>query len=158
VRADLGYASSPAGEGDGVVTYGEMFAVQPFGNTLLTMTLTGAQLKTVLEQQWAIRSGTETFLHLGISNGLTYSYSVSAPSGSRIDASTLKLNGVLIDPATSYRVTVNSFLADGGDSFLEFKNGTNRTGGGVDLDEFVAYLDATSPVTGPTPDRATRLP
>ena len=158
VRADLSYASSPSGEGDGVVTYGETFAVQPFANTLVTMTLTGAQIKAVLEQQWAIRSGTETFLHLGISHGLTYSYSVGAPLGSRIDATTLKLDGVLIDPATSYRVTVNSFLADGGDSFLELKNGTNRTGGGVDLDEFVAYLAANSPVTGPVANRATPLP
>jgi 2',3'-cyclic-nucleotide 2'-phosphodiesterase (5'-nucleotidase family) len=158
VRADLTFANSPANEGDGVVTYGEVFGVQPFGNTLLTMTLTGGQLKTVLEQQWAIRSGVETFLHLGISNGLTYSYSVGAASGSRIDAATLKLDGVLIDPAASYRVTVNSFLADGGDSFVELRNGTARTGGGVDLDEFITYLAANSPVTGPTPNRATRLP
>jgi 5'-nucleotidase len=55
-------------------------------------------------------------------------------------------------------VTVNSFLADGGDSFVELRNGTNRTGGGVDLDEFVAYLAANSPVTGPVPNRATPLP
>jgi 2',3'-cyclic-nucleotide 2'-phosphodiesterase (5'-nucleotidase family) len=158
VRADLTFASSPSGEGDGVVTYGETFAVQPFANTLVTMTLTGAQVRTVLEQQWAIRSGTETFLHLGISHGLTYSYSVGAPLGSRIDPTTLKLNGALIDPTTSYRVTVNSFLADGGDSFVELRNGTNRTGGGVDLDEFVAYLAANSPVTGPVPNRATPLP
>lgn len=158
VRADLVYTSSAAAEGDGVVTFGEAFAVQPFANTLVTMNLTGAQLRTVLEQQWAIRSGVETFLHLGISDGLTYSYSVSAPLGSRIDATSLKLGGVLVDPVTSYRVTVNSFLADGGDSFVELRNGTNRTGGGVDLDEFVAYLTAHSPVTGPVPNRATPLP
>ena len=158
VRADLSYASSPAAEGDGVVTYGEVFAVQPFANTLLTMTLTGAQVKTALEQQWAVRSGTETFLHLGISDGLTFSYSPSAPLGSRIVASTLRLDGVALDPSASYRVTVNSFLADGGDSFAVFKDGTDRTGGGVDLDEFIAYLQAHSPVTGPSPTRATPLP
>jgi len=132
-----------------------MFAVQPFANTLLTMTLTGAQVKTALEQQWAIRSGVETFLHLGISKGLTFSYDRTKPLGSRVDASTLKLGGVLLDPAASYRVTVNSFLADGGDSFVVFREGTNRTGGGIDLDEFVAYMTANSPVTGPVPNRAT---
>ncbi len=160
VRANLSYLSSTALEGDGVVTYGELFAVQPFANTLLTMTLTGAQVKTVLEQQWAFRGGASTvsFLHLGISTGLTFSYSASAALGSHVDPATLKLNGVLIDPAASYRVTVNSFLADGGDSFVELRNGTNRTGGGIDLDEFVAYMAAHSPVTGPTPNRATPLP
>jgi 2',3'-cyclic-nucleotide 2'-phosphodiesterase (5'-nucleotidase family) len=157
VRADLIWASSPAGEGDGVVTYGEAFAVQPFANTLVTMTLTGAQLKTVLEQQWAVRSGTETFLHLGISNGLTYSYAPTAPLGSRIVAGTLKLGGVLVDPATSYRVTVNSFLADGGDSFVELRNGTNRVGGGVDLDELINYLGANEGLVPPVPNRATKL-
>jgi 2',3'-cyclic-nucleotide 2'-phosphodiesterase (5'-nucleotidase family) len=154
VRADLSYAQSGT-EGNGVVTYGETFAVQPFANTLLTVTLTGAQVKTALEQQWAVRSGVETLLHLGISKGLTFSYTKANAPGTRIDASTLTLNGVLIDPAASYRVTINSFLADGGDSFLVFKQGTNRTGGGVDLDEFVAYLAANSPVTGPVPNRAT---
>ncbi|MFN0284421.1 MAG: bifunctional metallophosphatase/5'-nucleotidase [Kineosporiaceae bacterium] len=157
VRADLIWASSPAGEGDGVVTYGEAFAVQPFANTLVTMTLTGAQLKTVLEQQWAVRSGTETFLHLGISNGLTYSYAPTAPLGSRIVAGTLKLGGVLVDPATAYRVTVNSFLADGGDSFVELRNGTNRVGGGVDLDELINYLGANEGLVPPVPNRATKL-
>jgi 2',3'-cyclic-nucleotide 2'-phosphodiesterase (5'-nucleotidase family) len=158
VRADLVFASSPAGEGDGVVTYGEAFDVQPFANTLVTMTLTGAQVKQALEQQWAVRSGEETFLHLGISAGLTYSYRPSDPLGGRIDATTLKLGGTLIDPAASYRVTVNSFLADGGDGFTVLRDGTNRTGGGVDLDELIAYLAAHSPVTGPAPTRATRLP
>jgi 5'-nucleotidase len=156
VRADLSYAQSGA-EGNGVVTYGEVFAVQPFANTLLTVTLTGAQVKTALEQQWAVRSGVETLLHLGISKGLTFSYTKANAPGTRIDASTLKLNGVLIDPAASYRVTINSFLADGGDSFVVFKEGTNRTGGGIDLDEFVAYLAANSPVTGPVPNRATPI-
>ena len=158
VRADLVWASSPAGEGDGVVTYGEAFAVQPFANTLVTMTLTGAQLKTALEQQWAVRSGTESFLHLGISAGLTYSYRPAEPLGSRVDASTLRLDGVLVDPAASYRVTVNSFLADGGDSFAVFREGTDRTGGGVDLDELIAYLGAHPGLVPPVADRATRLP
>lgn len=157
VRADLTYASSAAGEGAGVVTYGEAFAVQPFANTLVTMTLTGAQLKTVLEQQWAVRSGVESFLHLGISRGLTFSYAPSAPLGSRIVPGTLQLGGVAVDPAASYRVTVNSFLADGGDAFTELRNGTNRVGGGVDLDELVGWLADHPGFDAPVPNRATRI-
>ncbi len=157
VRADLTFASGAAGEGDGVVTYGEAFAVQPFANTLVTMTLTGAQVRTALEQQWTPQPDESVrFLHLGISDGLTYSWSAGAPVGSKV--SDLRLDGALIDPAASYRVTVNSFLADGGDAFVVLREGTDRVGGGVDLDEFIAYLSAASPVTGPTPNRATPLP
>lgn len=169
VRADLVFASGAAGEGDGAVTYGEMFAVQPFGNTLLTMTLTGAQLKTVLEQQYAFRGGstTESRLTLGVSAGLTFDmagYSAPAPTGGTFPGtpgqriSNIRLNGVPVDPAASYRVTVNSFLADGGDSFLELKNGTERTGGGQDLDEFIAHLAANSPAAPAPVDRITELP
>ena len=72
VRADLTFAAGAAGEGDGVVTYGEAFSVQPFANTLLTMTLTGAQVRTALEQQWTPQpTSSVRFLHLGISDGLT---------------------------------------------------------------------------------------
>jgi len=157
VRADLVYAKSGAEATDGIVTYGEMFAVQPFGNTLLTMTLTGAQVKTALEQQWSVRSGTLSLLYLGISKGLTYSYDTSRPVGDRILADTLKLDGVVLDPNANYRVTVNSFLADGGDSFAVFKAGTNRVGGGVDLDEFVAYMAANQPVSAPPANRGTKV-
>jgi 2',3'-cyclic-nucleotide 2'-phosphodiesterase (5'-nucleotidase family) len=157
VRADLTFPSSPAGEGDGKVTYGEAFTVQPFGNLLVTITMTGAQIEKVLEQQWTTQSdGSVRFLHLAVSTGLTYSWSASKPVGDRIDPTSIKLNGTTIDPAANYRVTVNSFLVDGGDGFAEFKNGTDRTGGGVDLDAFTAYLGAHSPVTGPTPDRVTK--
>lgn len=171
VRADLVFAGSTAGEGDGVVTYGEAFLVQPFGNTLVTMTLTGAQLKTVLEQQYALRttnSPIESRLTLGVSTGLTfdmagYSAGTNATTplfpgtpGNRI--TNIRLNGVPVDPAATYRVTVNSFLADGGDSFVELRNGTARTGGGQDLDEFVAYLAANSPAAPAPVDRITELP
>lgn len=159
VRADLTYPGSSAGEGDGKVTYGEAFTVQPFGNLLVSLNLTGAQIEKALEQQWTTQSdGSVRFLHLGVSTGLTYAWSASAPVGNKIDPATIKLHGTVLDPAASYRVTVNSFLADGGDGFTELRNGTNRLGGGVDLDAFTAYLGAHSPVTGPTPDRVTRLP
>ena len=136
VRSDLTYASSPAGEGNGVVTYGETFTVQPFGNILQTVTLTGAQLKTVLEQQF---TATRTIV-LQPSANLTYTWSTSAsvPFGSKI--SNLAISGTPVDPAASYRVTINSFLQGGGDGFPGFTAGTNITGGGIDLDAFAAYL------------------
>jgi 5'-nucleotidase len=159
VRRDLTFASSTAGEGDGNVTYAEAFNVQPFSNTVVTMTLTGAQIEQTLEQQWTTQTdGSVRFLHLGVSNGLTYSWSASAPVGNRVDPATIKLNGVTLDPAAGYRVTVNSFLADGGDGFTTLRSGTNRVGGGVDLDAFIAYLGAHSPVAPPVANRVTPLP
>ncbi|HET9656856.1 MAG TPA: bifunctional metallophosphatase/5'-nucleotidase [Kineosporiaceae bacterium] len=158
VRADLTYAGSTAGEGDGKVTYSEAAAVQPFGNLLVSMDLTGAQLEKVLEQQWTPQSdGTVRFLHLAVSKGLAYAWSAGAPPGDKIDPASIMLNGTAVDPAATYRVTVNSFLADGGDGFLELRNGTNRLGGGVDLDAFTAYLGAHAPVAPPAADRVTRL-
>ncbi|MGE3235033.1 MAG: bifunctional UDP-sugar hydrolase/5'-nucleotidase [Thermoleophilia bacterium] len=159
VRADLTFPSSPAGEGDGVVTYGESFTVQPFGNLLVCMTLTGAQIETMLEQQWTTQTdGSVRFLHLGVSNGFAYSWSASAPVGQKVDPASITLNGLPVDPAASYRVTVNSFLADGGDGFTVLRDGTDRVGGGSDLDALNFYLTSRQPVTGPTPDRVTRLP
>ena len=159
VRADLTFPSSPAGEGDGVVTFGEAFTVQPFGNLLVSMTLTGAQIETMLEQQWTTQpDGSVRFLHLGLSEGFAYAYSRSAPVGAKVDPASITLNGTPIDPAATYRVTVNSFLADGGDGFTVLRDGTDRVGGGGDLDAFTAYLTANTPVTGPAPTRATPLP
>ncbi|WIV59734.1 bifunctional metallophosphatase/5'-nucleotidase [Amycolatopsis nalaikhensis] len=152
IRADLTYKSSANGEGDGVVTYGEAFTVQPFANIMQTITLTGANLKNVLEQQW---QGTTTRI-LQISSSLHYSYSASAPQGSRI--SNITINGTPVDPAASYRVSVNNFLAAGGDGFTEFTKGTDLAGGPVDLDAFIAYLGAHPNLAPPAADRITRLP
>ena len=152
IRADLTYASSANGEGDGVVTYGEAFAVQPFANIMQTITLTGANLKNVLEQQWQPKA---TRI-LQISRSLHYTYTLSAPVGSRI--SNITVNGTPIDPAGSYRVSVNNFLAAGGDGFTEFKQGTNLTGGPIDLDALIAYFVAHPGVTPPAADRITVAP
>ena len=152
VRADLTYATSTENEGNGVATYGETFTVQPFGNILQTVTLTGANIKNVLEQQF---SATRTFV-LQPSAGLKYSWSASAPFGSKISGVTI--NGTPLDPNASYRVTINSFLQGGGDGFSEFTKGTNITGGGIDLDAFSAYLKAHPNQGPPATDRITRLP
>ncbi len=133
IRADLTYASSSAGEGDGNVTYGEAFTVQPFTNLLVTMTLTGDQIKALLEQQWSVAQRM-----LQVSNGFTYSWSASAPAGSKV--SNIMINGIPVEPAASYRITTNNFLAGGGDKFSVFKQGTDLLTGAIDLDAFVDYF------------------
>lgn len=157
IRADLTYASSPVGEGDGNVTYGEMFTVQPFGNSMVTMTLTGAQIDTLLEQQFNNPAPGQSRI-LQVSNGFTYTWSVSAPAGSKVDAASIKINGVTVDPTASYRVTVNSFLADGGDNFFVLQQGTNRLGGEVDTDAFEKYFAAYSPVAPGPQNRIIQVP
>lgn len=153
IRADLTYATSPAGEGNGVVTYGEAFTVQPFSNIMQTITLTGANLKNVLEQQWAPGVNPK---FLQISSSLHYSYSASAAQGSRV--SNITVNGTPVDPAATFRVSVNNFLAAGGDGFAEFTKGTNLAGGPVDLDALTAYLTAHPNLAPPVADRITLLP
>lgn len=157
IRADLAFPSSPAGEGDGNVTYGEMFTVQPFGNSMVTMTLTGAQIERLLEEQFApCTLGSNRILQ--VSAGFTYTWSASGASCDKVDPASIMLNGEVIDPAASYRVTVNSFLADGGDSFPILTQGTDRLGGAVDTDAFEAYFAANSPVAPGPQNRITRIP
>ncbi|HSJ50111.1 MAG TPA: 5'-nucleotidase, partial [Actinomycetota bacterium] len=157
IRADLTYASSPAGEGDGNVTYGEAFTVQPFGNSLVTMTLTGQQIDTLLEQQIDTPAPGQNRI-LQVSEGFTYSWSASAPTGNKVDIGSIAIDGVPIDPAASYRVTVNSFLADGGDNFTVLVQGTDRLGGALDLDALTDYFAANSPVAPGPQNRITLLP
>jgi len=157
IRADLTYVSSSAGEGDGNVTYGEAFAVQPFGNSLVTMTVTGAQIDTLLEQQFD-NPGVGQNRILQVSEGFAYSWSAAAPKGSKVDPASITLNGVPIDPAASYRITVNNFMADGGDGYLVLREGTNRLGGDVDLDALEKYFTAQGVVAPGPQNRITKLP
>ena len=157
IRADLSFPSSPAGEGDGNVTYGEIFTVQPFGNSMVTMTLTGAQIERVLEEQFA-GCTLATARVLQVSDKFKYTWKASGPVCDKVDPATIMLDGVVIDPADSYRVTVNSFLADGGDSFPTLKLGTDRLGGAVDTDAFEAYFKAHSPVAPGPQNRITVVP
>ena len=150
VRADLTYAQVSGGEQPGEVTYGEAFAVQPFGNLLVTMDLTGAQIEQLLEQQAILgRPGGRDVLIFGVSQGFTFAYNPDGPFGDRINPASIQLDGATLDPAASYRIVTNSFLADGGDSFTVFQAGTNRIGGGEDLVAFTEYLDVNSPVAPP---------
>jgi 5'-nucleotidase len=157
IRADFDAEGSPGGEAIGQVTYGEAFTVQPFNNLVVTQTLTGAQIKNVLEQQFAGSQGQTSTKILQVSAGLTYTWSASAPLGSKI--SNLALNGAAIDPAASYRVTMNDFLANGGDGFSVFTSGTARTTApGFDVDALVAYLGAAAPVAPGPANRITTIP
>jgi len=151
IRTDLIFAPSGA-EGAGVVTYAEAFAVQPFSNIMQTITLTGAQLDAVLEQQWQPTTPV-TVRILQISASLHYSQTLSRPIGDRV--SNITVNGVAVTPTATYRVSVNNFLAAGGDGFTVFAQGTDLAGGPIDLDAFTAYLTAHPNLAPPPADRVT---
>ncbi|MET9436235.1 bifunctional metallophosphatase/5'-nucleotidase [Streptomyces sp. NPDC006551] len=157
VRDSLVYASSTAGEGDGVVTYGEAFRVQPFGNTVNLLDLTGAQLLTVLQQQVTGPKNEAAPKVLQPSSGLTYTLDLTRTGADRVVADSVRLNGAPLDPAATYRVAVNSFLAGGGDGFGELAKGTNRLVGVDDLLAFETYLrtnsSANAPLQVPAADR-----
>jgi 5'-nucleotidase len=138
IRADLPF-NAPSGD----VTYNDLFTVQPFANTLVVKTMTGAQIKALLEQQFDNPTPGSTRI-LQVSAGLTYSYDTTQAAGARVSA--IQLAGVPLDPAASYRVTMNSFLATGGDGFTVFNQGTDQLGGDVDIDALEAYIGAHSPV------------
>ena len=168
------------------LTYGDAFTVQPFGNSLVTMTLTEQQIKDVLEQQFAncLGQGTADRI-MQISNGFKYSWSASGTCGTRIkdvsitptdvtvypptligSTEAIVINGVVQNPSKTFRVTVNNFMATGGDGFATFIGGLNQEGGAQDIDALVAYLtgyiapnaayDQTSPAI--SVPRITRLP
>ncbi len=149
IRADLDFT--------GAVTHGQAFAVQPFSNIVTTKTFTGAQIKAILEQQFKTSAGGTRTLILPVSAGFTYSWSASAAVNSKV--SNMMLNGVLIDMATTYRVTANNFLAGGGDDFPGF-NAVTAFDTGLDdlvaLEQYLGAHDPYSPVLAP--DRITRLP
>lgn len=159
------FASSPAGEGDGNMTYGEAFTVQPFGNSLVTLSLTARQLKDFLEEQFAGclgQSASATRFALP-SAGFKYTWDGARACGARISRVTLRsgsgtetivdASGALPDPSKSYRVTVNSFMADGGDGYATLTRGTDRLGGAQDIDALAAYMaDYKAPKTPYAPN------
>jgi len=148
VRADI------TKKQDGVATYADLFASQPFRNQLVTLTLTGTQIKNMLEQQWLDPKRPRV---LQVSRGFSYAWDNAKPYGDRIIADRMSLDGQRIDPATSYRVTVNNFLAVGGDGFTVLTEGAAPQFGSYDVDALYGYFQTNSPVSpGPT-DRIVRL-
>lgn len=150
---------SPAGTYPYNVTYGDAFTVQPFGNSLVTMTLTTQQIKDVLEQQFIGCLGQTVQRIMQVSNGLSYTWDNAAPACGKIvnvsftptdvggvppvttgPTESLVVNGVVQNPTRTWRVTVNNFMATGGDGYTVFTGGTNQLGGAQDIDALVAYL------------------
>lgn len=157
IRSDLAYKASGS-EGDGVVTYGESFTVQPFTNMMNVVDLTGAQVITALQQQVSGSNEAKPRI-LQISRGLTYTLDMTKTGAARVDVASIKLNGAAIDPAKTYRVAMNEFLAGGGDGFAALGQGKNKLVGASDLDVFNAYLakntSADKPLPVPAADRIT---
>ncbi|MFJ4096903.1 bifunctional metallophosphatase/5'-nucleotidase [Kitasatospora sp. NPDC089913] len=155
IRSDLVYKQSGA-EGDGVVTYGEAFTVQPFTNMMQVKTLTGAQLIQLLQQQVSGSNDASPKI-LQPSKGLTYTLDMRNKGADRVVVDSIRLNGAPVDPAAKYRVAANEFLAGGGDGFPAFAAGTDKLVGASDLDVFAAYLGANSsaaaPLKAPAQDR-----
>ena len=133
---------------EGAVTYGQLFRAQPFGNNLVTMNLTGRQIVQALEQQWLATRQTPMILQ--VSQGFTYAFDVSKPMGSRVVPGSPKLDGVAIRDDSIYRVTINSFMASGGDGFTTFVQGKQAVVGVIDVDAAVAYFGVV-PVVAPPP-------
>lgn len=148
IRADLVPAA------DGSVTYGQIFAMQPFGNSVVVKTFTGAQLKTLLETQFAgVSNVRERANMLFPSRGFFFAYDLSRPVGQRVLE--MRLNGKPVEPEAHYRVAINNFLASGGDGFAVLSEGTDSVDAGLDLDALEAFLKpgATIPATGRINDR-----
>ena len=141
--------------------------MQPFGNLLSTIPMTGDQIKRVLEEQCQPPGGSRPFLFLGVSDGLTYTLDrtvvtdpvTSLQTCTSVSVTDLALNGVAIDPTATYQVTVNNFLVDGGDNFTTFAevDPSLRVGGGDDLEAFGNYLGTFGPVSDPGIDRVNEL-
>ena len=133
---------------DGKVTFGSVFAAQPFGNTLVTKTMTGRQIRELLEQQFNDPNWVRV---LSPSSGFRFGFDLSRPVGQRVLFATL--NGAPLDDAASYRVTVSDFLSNGGDAFSLFKEGTAPAVGPTDLEALIAWLSRGGVTALPTLDR-----
>ncbi|GKQ36959.1 bifunctional UDP-sugar hydrolase/5'-nucleotidase [Streptomyces sp. A012304] len=156
VRAGLTYAAKGT-EGDGVVTYAEGFTVQPFSNTVNLQDFTGAQLIQILKEQVSGSNAAAPKILLP-SAGLTYTLDMTKTGADRVVADSVKLNGAAIDPAATYRVATNSFLAGGGDGIPTLGQGTNDLVGIDDLAALEQYLKANSSATSPiAPPAANRI-
>jgi 5'-nucleotidase len=151
VRGSFRYDAITNGEQPGEITYEEAYLVAPFGNVLVTLDLTGAQIQTILEQQYqpVAARGSRPMLALGVSEGFTYEWDASQPQGSRVVRGSMALNGVPIDLNQTYRVATLNFLADGGDLFTGFSAGTNRIGGPEDLANLVEFMKTHPGLTAP---------
>jgi 5'-nucleotidase len=150
-----GLRTSLNGGADGTVRYEDLFAVQPFSNNLVTLTLSGAQLKQLLEQQWVDQPRQRV---LQVSRGFSYSWDSTRPPGQRVIAESMRLNGQAIDAQARYRISVNHFLAEGGDNFTLFRQAQEPRTGMMDIDALERYMQGAGVVAPGKLDRVRRLP
>jgi 5'-nucleotidase len=141
---------------DRAVTFGDVYSVQPFGNTLVAMTLTGKQIVRLLEQQWRSAAGVRPRL-LQVSEGFRYTWDASKPAGERVVRGSVAIAGRPLEEAARYRVVVNSFLAGGGDGFTVLTEGIDVTGGPLDIDAFESYLRGRALVARPPEGRIKKI-
>lgn len=138
------------GDDDGAMSYREVANVQPFGNTLVTLDLTGAQIKEILEQQWQPDGASRPKLALGVSKGFTFEYDPAAARGAHVVS--MQYQGEEVDPTDTFRVVTNSFLSAGGDNFFSFADGTNVLDSGrIDLQATVDFFAAAGGPVAPSP-------
>lgn len=149
LRADL------VPDEQGLLRYQQLFAVQPFGNSLEVRTYTGAQLHALLEQQFDDSHSSSYSRVLSVSQGLSYRYDLRQPPGQRVQD--LRLHGVPIEPTQPVRAVMSSFLAAGGSGFSVFTQGQEPTGGGQDIDALEAYFRTHSPVAPSSSARIQRI-
>jgi 5'-nucleotidase len=155
IRTDILGGHAGGGTSPGAVTYGQLFAVQPFGNQLSVLTLTGTAIRRVLEQQFSTRvEGTQGILQ--VSRGFSYRYRLRAPAGQHVEPESVTLDGRPIAPTAAVRVAVVDFLASGGDGFTAFTEGRDRVDTGLDIDALEAYVRAHSPVESGARNRIVR--
>jgi len=139
---------------DSTVSFADVFASQPFRNQLVTLTLKGAAIKEMLEQQWLDPRRPRI---LQVSNGFNYAWDASRPFGEHVIADRMMLNGTRIEPEKTYRVTVNNYLALGGDGFAAIKSGTAALFGVYDSDALFGYFGTHSPLAPTAQDRIARI-
>jgi 5'-nucleotidase len=149
-------ASLASKRADGSVSLGELHSVLPFGNTLVAMTLTGAQVLRVLEQQWRAAPGDRTRM-LQVSAELRYAWDDRRPIGQRIVPDSVRVAGASLDPAARYRVVVNDFLSTGGDGFTVFTEGTDLAAGPTDLEALRAFLNERPATAAPPAGRIRKV-
>ena len=156
IRGDIVGGAGEASAQPRQVTYGDLYAAQPFGNTVMALTMTGDMIKRLLEQQFDNPSPGATEI-LQISDGFTYRYRVNAPKGQHVDADSIEINGRRIAPSDRVRVAANDFLVGGGDGFTVFSEATDRSVIVGDITALVDYFKARSPIAPPPQTRIVRL-
>ncbi|GAB2670587.1 bifunctional metallophosphatase/5'-nucleotidase [Kribbella swartbergensis] len=142
LRGDLLVANSnKPGDADGRVTLGESWDAYGYGNPVLTVSLTGAQLDAVLEQQWKTQAdGSVKFAPLAVSGNVRYAYDAARPVGDRVDPADVKIDGVALDPAKTYRVAALAYTVIGADGYPAFKSYTDPVRNNTDHETFASYL------------------